>query len=318
MSKRASAEPDYSGDDAWLMRGAGPPDARADVFYIHPTTTLRFGRSNASFAGNAFDAAPLRAQASAFSASCRIYAPRYRQATLRAQRLRDHDALNLAYGDVRRAFADYLEHAGGERPFFLASHSQGTTHAVRLMQEAIAGKPVEQRLVAAYLIGGFVPAERSAHTLPVCESADQTGCVISWRTLRAGARRGGLGEGTLSWWNGSYGVPGSRAAVCVNPLSWRADDAPMPAAANLGSLPIGRKDDPQPVAHVTGAACRDGVLYVDLPTPVPAGFNEPIGALTGNEHLLDYNLFWSNIRENVAHRLAAWIRSARTAPFDAP
>ena len=128
----ASAEPEYSNGDAWLMRGSGPADARADTFYIHPTTSLRLGNGNVSYRATAIDQAPLRAQASAFDACTRIFAPCYRQATLRAQRLHNEDALNRAYGDILRAFNAYLEQAARGTTLPLQIESNGKTETIEI------------------------------------------------------------------------------------------------------------------------------------------------------------------------------------------
>ena len=66
-------------------------------------------------------------QASVFNACCRIYAPRYRQASLGG--LNNDAALDLAYTDVARAFRHFAAHANHGRPIIIASHSQGTNHA---------------------------------------------------------------------------------------------------------------------------------------------------------------------------------------------
>ena len=66
---------------------------------------------------------------------------------------RPRAAFELAYSDVLRAFDYYLAHENHGRPFILASHSQGSLHALRLIQERLAGKPLQKQLVAAYLIG---------------------------------------------------------------------------------------------------------------------------------------------------------------------
>lgn len=143
--------PDYSRPDAWLAfpgrpglehaapTGEAPVNdhlARVDVFFIHPTTVMGGGITNARYDAVApFNAAVLVQQVSVFNSCCRLFAPQYRQATLRA--LNDDQAVELAYSDVLRAFRYYIAHENHGRPFIIASHSQGTTHAVRLLQEAI-------------------------------------------------------------------------------------------------------------------------------------------------------------------------------------
>ena len=53
--------------------------------------------------------------------------------------------------DVKAAFQYYLEHYNNGRPIIIASHSQGTTHAKRLLKEFFDGTALQHQLVAAYL-----------------------------------------------------------------------------------------------------------------------------------------------------------------------
>ncbi len=141
--------------------------ARADVFYLHPTSY--FGRDswNASLddagANEWVDELMVPGQASVFNGCCRIFAPRYRQATFYAFVERGKNgrrALELAYRDVARAFAYYIEHHNAGRPFFIAGHSQGTLHAIRLLEERIDDAPLAQRMVAAYVMGFRFPMDK--------------------------------------------------------------------------------------------------------------------------------------------------------------
>ena len=82
--------------------------APADAFFIHPTTYLSlFGRNATTDDSNLnrwTDVGPIRLQASAFNACCRVFAPRYRQAAIGAfvGGLDKADpALDFAYQDVR-------------------------------------------------------------------------------------------------------------------------------------------------------------------------------------------------------------------------
>ena len=167
--------PDYNRPEAWLafpgrngLERSTPPgltpvdeaDAPADVFFIHPTTFLDNAVWNAPWDAPddvaRLNPAVLLNQVSAFNGCCRLHAPRYRQATLAG--LSDSPpAVALAYADVSAAFRVFIARHNNGRPFIIASHSQGTAHAIRLLQEEILATPLQDRLVAAYLIGGYVP-----------------------------------------------------------------------------------------------------------------------------------------------------------------
>ena len=62
-------------------------------------------------------------------------------------------ALDFAYEDIRNAFIYYLKNFNDNKPFIIASHSQGTVHAKRLISEFIDGKELQKKLIAAYLVG---------------------------------------------------------------------------------------------------------------------------------------------------------------------
>jgi pimeloyl-ACP methyl ester carboxylesterase len=118
-------------------------------------------------------------QASAFNGCCAIYGSRYRQANGQAFRRPGPDgdaALEVAYGDLRRAFRFFLEEHSEGRPFILAGHSQGSALAARLLREEISGSLPHERLVVAYLIGGPINTVPSPG-VPTRSAPGQTGCL---------------------------------------------------------------------------------------------------------------------------------------------
>ena len=115
-----------------------------DVFFIHPTGF--FGknwngpvdRDHACFQRSEIHMAM---QASSFYESCNVYAPEYRQATYYCfydLEGNGYQAQDVDYTDIERAFDYYMENHNSGRPFFIASHSQGSLHAQRLIYNRIA------------------------------------------------------------------------------------------------------------------------------------------------------------------------------------
>tara|TARA_R110002110_G_scaffold134348_1_gene317647 strand:+ start:4342 stop:5406 length:1065 start_codon:yes stop_codon:yes gene_type:complete len=264
--------------------------AQADVFYIHPTTYVSRKGWNAppddQASNDEIEAWVLPAQAAAFNGCCRVYVPRYRQATIAsffdAQGNGDQ-ALDLAYSDVARAFENFLATRNEGRPFIIAGHSQGARHARRLLDEVLTPRIIEERLIAIYTVGqAMVPSDK----VPTCEGANQTGCQISWNTQTESASR-------------SIGTSGS---ICVNPITWTADEVAAPATANLGSVDFGAKA--QVEDGVVGAQCRDGALIVSNVESRNFDYM-PFGR--GNYHRYDYSLYYMNIRENAAARVRAFL-----------
>lgn len=325
--------PDYTRAEAWLaypgrsgversvptgLTTVVEADAPVDVFFVHPTTTSARDIWNAPWDATG-EAAPLNpavqiGQISVFNACCRLYAPRYRQATLAA--LGEAQAVDLAYSDVAAAFRVFIADHSDGRPFIIASHSQGTMHAVRLMQEEILSRPLQARLVAAYLIGGYVPANFGEVGLPACDSARQTGCVVSWNASKIGSATARIIiRDATYWWRGERRSEDQAPALCVNPLTWRAGDAEQatPAANNTGSLPFPAKPYPETAValpaldrQLTGARCHGGMLEVALPSTAGPGYSDDLARLLGSYHLQDYGLFYSALRDNALERTAAW------------
>ncbi|MFN3232386.1 MAG: DUF3089 domain-containing protein [Alphaproteobacteria bacterium] len=330
-SYEVSPAPDYSDPANWVAlpdkqdsADVTPGDlndsqasAQADVFFIHPTTYISNDRWNAPLddetARQRIDLFVMQYQASAFNGCCRIYAPLYRQATLGAfydyGRESGEQALALAYDDVRRAFRHYLATQNEGRPFILASHSQGSRHLILLLEDEIDGRDVEGQLIAAYVIGYPVPLDvfgRKYASLQPCKEAGQTGCVISWNSFGDGGNISGLRSDIGLPYNGTFETGDGKDILCTNPLSWTTDEEAVPASENPGGAPLALNTEPPgpPDPNVTGAQCRDGVLYVE-PT-VEDGYDE-IVTPGRNYHVYDYNLFYVPIRENAIRRVEAFL-----------
>jgi hypothetical protein len=329
----APPAPDYAKSGAWAafpgrngLERSTPPGfsaveeaaAPADVFFVHPTTYLKNDVWNAGYdVHGPYDEPVLLGQLSAFNGCCRLYAPKYRQASLYALG-KSLPAVELAYADVAQAFRYYIAHENHGRPFIIASHSQGSQLAVQLLQSEILGTPLQKQLVAAYVIGAFAPSNFGDLGLPTCAGARQTGCIVSWNTTQVG-KTGAfmLIHDKSYWWRGAERRSGKLAAICVNPLTWTENDA-APASANAGSLPFPEAPFPKAAAplpaltpHLTGAVCKDRLLDVDVPKD-PPGFHDALSLLYGSYHRSDYGLFYAAIRANALDRVAAWAASGST------
>jgi hypothetical protein len=326
------AAPDYAKSSSWAALPTradnadvvpegetdGQASAVVDVFFIHPTTYYEDEHWNQPLehekANEFTDQRVLKNQASAFNAVARVYAPRYRQVTLGAflttdDRVADsRAALDVAYGDVKAAFSYYLEHYNQGRPIIIASHSQGSRHAVPLLGEFFAGKPLAKQLVAAYVIGFPIPADHFQRTLaPIgpCQSEDDTGCLVTWATYIEGAEI--QPRKTFIPYDGKYEDIAGKTVHCTNPLAWTTGTATAAADAHDGAVMF-EPDEQSAVidrGYVRTARCTDGkgeaggALFVEL-----EGRKYP--RMGKNLHLSDYQLFYMDIRRNVAKRAAAF------------
>jgi len=131
-------------------------DGQVDCFYVYPTLNFsnRYWNAPLDHQGinELVDELILPGQVSVFNACCRIFVPRYRQATFYSflrTRKNGRAALEVAGADVIAAFDYYMAHLNKGRPFFLAGHSQGALHVMRLLEERIEDTPLVKQLVGS-------------------------------------------------------------------------------------------------------------------------------------------------------------------------
>jgi pimeloyl-ACP methyl ester carboxylesterase len=268
-------------------------DSLADAFFIYPTTytDARQGWNadiNDPYISAKTDYSSILYQASVFNQHCRVFSPRYRQAHLSAF-FADNDttraAFDTAYADVRNAFLYYLAHDHRDRPIIIAGHSQGAKLAERLLAEFFDGKPLQQKLVAAYILGWPIP-QNSFEKIPVCRDSLQVNCFCGWRTLRKGYVPYYMKEEKT----GSY---------VTNPLSWTTDSTYQDARKHKGSF---LRDFNKFIPHTNDAQIHNGVLWVSRPKfPGSAFFRAK------NYHIADVNLFYMNLRKNIEQRILSYL-----------
>jgi hypothetical protein len=288
--------PDYSKKSCWLYV-EGNPVKTADVFYVHPTTYMDTGDGmNASLNNKKANVGARRAferQATAFRNSCNIYAPRYRQASIKVLTMSEKErAKYLAVGmkDAVKAFKYYLKHYNKGRPYILASHSQGS-QVVRDFLIKHGNLIDKKRLIAVYAVGyTFTAEDLKKIGLPLAVKADQTGGIITWNTIGKNGKSPVINPG----------------ALCVNPLSWNNAPEEQPKSKNIYARIQLKNGKYFTIQHFTSARIgKNGGLII--PEPAPA-VREKLSLGMGAEvyHGYDYDFFYGNIVENVAERCAAW------------
>lgn len=164
-----------------------PQDERpVDCFYVYPTVTNQLA-PNASATADPEIRSIASYQASRYSTQCRVFAPLYRQMSPLGFALGPLGAADVAYGDVSRAWGEFLEEVGPDRGFVLIGHSQGTIMLRRLIADRIDDDPaLRDRLVSAVLLGGNVRVAKGATTggdfdnVPLCTVRGQHGCVVAY------------------------------------------------------------------------------------------------------------------------------------------
>jgi hypothetical protein len=156
---------------------------------------------------------------------------------------------------------------------------------MRLLKEYVDTNPALcKKLICAYIIGATV--ENQYDVIIPCDSASQTGCMVSWRSAKWGTTED------------KYFFQKSR--VCTNPLSWTRDSTYVSAQNNHGSIPLRAK---RMDVNLADARISQSILWVHKP--------KKSGYLRNNKnyHIMDYALFWMNIRENVKLRVDQYLSS---------
>ncbi len=329
----AALDPDGYGPVSRHVPAADPP---IDCFYVYPTISRDAGM-NSDLEPGVEEQAVAAVQVARFTSLCRPFAPVYRQATLASLRAAVAGAdmgyvAALAYGDVRAAWQNYLEHRNQDRPFVLIGHSQGTVHLIRLLAEEIEGRPAAARMLSAMLIGFNVEVPEgevvggSFRQTPLCTRPGQTGCVISYVSFRAtsppppgalfgrAARPGmsvacthpaALGGGSApldSYWYAGPSVTNTRI-----PIDWSSQGAPPASFLRTEGLVSAACVQRGPVGYLSvtvnadPADARTDRIPGDV---ILAGQVQPGWGL----HLADINLAQGNLLRLVEAQRDAFLR----------
>jgi len=175
---------------------AADPKAPIDCFYVYPTVSTD-PTPNSDMTADPAELNVIKQQFARFASKCQPYAPMYRQVTLVGLRrmLAPGAAVTLdqglQYDDVKDAWNYYLQHDNKGRGFVLVAHSQGSFILNRLIREEIDGKPIQSRMLSAILLGTTLAVPKgkdvggSFQHVPLCKSASQVGCVITFASFRS-------------------------------------------------------------------------------------------------------------------------------------
>ncbi|MBC7903652.1 MAG: DUF3089 domain-containing protein [Gemmatimonadaceae bacterium] len=275
-------------------------DSTVDVFFIHPTsfTDRENPDWNAALSDPTLNAktdySSMLYQASAFN-EYRVFAPRYRQANMRSYFTIDTSlalqAFELAYQDVRQAFLYYLSNYNNNHPIIIASHSQGSNHSQRLLKEFFENGELKKQLVAAYILGMYIPNNYFTQ-LRMCADSTQAGCLIGWRTYKKD-------------YLPDFVKKENNTGLVTNPLTWTTTGEYAPHTLNKGSV---LRNFNKLNKYVAGAEIKNGVLWIDK-LHMPGGFL----IRRKNFHIGDINIFYINIRDDLRRRVTNYRKTLLTS-----
>ncbi|MFY0630399.1 MAG: DUF3089 domain-containing protein [Flavobacteriaceae bacterium] len=269
---------------------------KIDVFYIYPTliTSKKDDRWNVPIIDKEQNEKVLGKavlmQASAFATSGKIYVPFYRQAHIRSYRMMNEggrEAQELAYSDVKKAFETYLEKYNNGRPILMVGHSQGTTHTLRLISDFFDEKPLQEKLVAAYIPGIRVKHTQFKSIKPMT-NPDEIGGFVSWNTFK----KGHYPKKDKHWYDGS---------VTTNPITWDASKVTT-LDQHKGFLYTNKKT----YLKALKIEITDGLVWSSNPKFPLRLFM----SFLKNYHAGDINLFWQDIRENSLLRVKTYLNKS--------
>ena len=303
---KLSAAPDYELLKSWAVHPENKLELLldfedensklpVDVFFIYPT--MLTDKQDVSWNADIYDTktrdyvleSSVKYQSSAWYSVGNLYVPFYRQAHLRVFRESfwkngGEQAYEMAYQDIRQAFITYLKKYNNSKPIIIAGHSQGAGHAKRLLKEFFDGKPLQKKLIAAYLIGTKITDE-DFNYISHMTSEKQTGGFVTWNTYRLmSSSKEKKAKYTVSkdWIKG---------AISSNPITWD-EKKTTNYSDHKGFLYLNKKVFPKSVKIEN----IDDKVMVKLPK---MGIVKRFLLSTVKDyHKADINLFWEDIRFN--------------------
>ena len=160
-------------------------------------------------------------------------------------------------------------------------------------------------MVAAYTIGYSVTTDdlEAYPYLKFAAGESDTGVIVSWNT-----------EGPKNVEENAANVVLLPNAISINPLNWKLDETYAPASENLGSLMLNEETANYEITDVGADAqivLDRGVIVTNTKYDGYAAA-EFFGLQSFHED--DYTLYYNNIKDNVAKRVAAYLATAGEAP----
>jgi len=283
------ADNGYADTALWYNNGKALNTSLPDVFYILPTCIHDWTDSLGQVQHNAnpYDTAQRQKMLPSYQLADEIFgdsanflAPYYRQATLETWTLPEDTIMarfNLAFSDLSKSFAYYINNINNGRPFVLAGFSQGGKGVVELIKNM--DPEVHKRMIAAYVCGYRVTEQdlKASTLLRPAKGADDTGvCIVYNSVTDTSANCPAVSEGNQ---------------FVINPVSWTTD-----TLWHARNDSVAMRIDP-----VHNSILTRGIDAEEC-------YIESLGSLfiRGNLHLYELLMYQDLLRDNVKLRARAF------------
>ena len=282
--------PDYADSTQWHIVDRG---GEADLFYIISTETgdHLVGEDTCHFADTRDSYLrermyhEMHAVDSFYSGRLNYFSPYYRQVSMQSWATEEMamSRIPLAMSDCLSSWDYYVRYLNQGRPFILAGFSQGAHALMEIMKRM--PDSVASRMVAVYVIGYKVTREdirASRHLFPAKGPRD-TGVTICFNSVKTPAS--------------VIQVVSGGNQFCINPVNWRTDTVSTPFV-----LYNRTKND-------TLSVSLDPVSRLLLVEGYKDEKLLPVIGVPGNYHHMELKFYYPYIRQNMADRVAAFIRN---------
>ncbi len=284
-----------------------------DTFYIYSTMYFGINEGDPDYATldnkEVLDSIWIEhaIKSSVFEQSTNLFIPYYRQSSMKhaAEVFMKDGSIDAAladipYGDITDALDYYFKNYNNGRPFIIAGHSQGSAILRLVLKKYFKEHPdYYKRMVAAYTIGYSITKDdldANPH-MKFATGETDTGVIISWHA-----------EGPKNV-EANLTLPSviiQKNGLCINPLNWKCDDTYAPAGMNKGSMVMDGNTGATEIRDIDGDAqvCLARGTVVTNAKAVPNEMTDLAGPQC--YHQDDYSIFYNNIKDNVAKRIAAY------------
>jgi len=297
---------------------------KVDCFYVYPTVSDQ-QTQNTNLHIDPEERSIALYQAARYSQYCRIYAPMYRQLTLKA--IFDPNGITekqrlIAYNSVLNAWNKYLEKFNDGRGVIFIGHSQGSFVLRELIANEVDSNPqLRQQMISAILLGGNVTVQDGSDIggdfqhIPACASQTQIHCVMAFSTYNEPAPSDSVFGRTT--------VPGQHV-LCTNPAALGggsaelrtvypskpfAPDTSIGAATRLVGFPV--VDTSTRWIEADGAyaghcSSANGANVLQISGNDGAPTLRPVPNAAWGLHLTDANIALGDLVTTVRHEISAY------------